>query len=123
MKLSKRQLKRIIREEYNRLKRRDLIMEAFELRPGQSLADAAEEMVAMMDIEEPGSVKQAHAALNPRNPFGRRPKMPDAWDKALEALDQDAPGEGGWPEHEAIDALARAIKNRLYGKYGRYNPR
>ena len=115
MKLSKRQLRRIIREEYNRLKRRDLIIEA-SYTPGLSLADAAEEMAVHMDLEEPGSVKQASIAL-------RRGRTPSgyAWDMALEALDQD--GSGEWPEDDAIDALARAISNRLHGKHGRYNPR
>ena len=125
MRLSKRQLKRIIREEYTRLKRRGLIKESFdnpnldsewdiddEGMPLQSLADCAADQVAeyftdsvMADLDACGIVSPSD--LDNALSKGCSEETHEAIQMAFEGLDMD--GSGHWEYQDYTKALYDAM--------------
>ena len=125
MRLSKRQLKRIIREEYSRLKRRGLIKESYsnpnfdsewdiddEGMPLQSLEDCAAQQVSayfnasvMADLENCGIVSPTD--LDNAASKGCAPETVEAIEYAFEGLDMD--GSGHWEYHDYSKALYDAL--------------
>ena len=77
MKITKRQLKRIIREEYSRLKRRGLIKEAWSSQPGGP--NDLKARAKMLGLERSDALLGAAMELEARDPelsyVGRRGRM------------------------------------------------
>ena len=127
MRLSKRQLKRIIREEYSKLKQRGLIKEmAFQSNPNmqgqeyftkdQDIHSAADQMVGdILSDYGPQVMQNLYdmdlTAQGIDDMWGDSPEV-EAVMKAYESMDID--GSGNYPTNEVPAALARAI-----GKAGR----
>ena len=130
MRLSKRQLKRIIREEYSKLKQRGLIKEmAFQSNPNmqgqeyftkdQDIHSAADQMVGdILSDYGPQVIQNLYDMdLTARD----IDDMASGWDETPEAEavmeayeSMDIAGSGNYPGDEVAAALARAI-----GKAGR----
>ena len=139
MRLSKRQLKRIIREEYSRLKMKGLISEnLWRMNPrvggpgeqffpeGTTVEEAAHEMVMMINSDYPGVMTQ----LSQMNPSIRDLEMmslgqfqytnwlrADLEDKTLQAVAEaleymDIGGSGNFSYKASILALWQAITGR-----------
>ena len=125
MRLSKRQLKRIIREEYTRLKRRGLIKESYdnpnldsewdiddEGMPLQSLEDCAAEQVAEYFNASIISDLEACGVTNPSDldnceSLGCSEETCEAVSMAIEGLDMD--GSGHWEFQDYTKALYDAL--------------
>ena len=125
MRLSKRQLKRIIREEYSRLRQRGLIKESYdnpnldsewdideEGMPLRSLEDCAAEQVAEYFSASIISDLDACGITNPSDLDNCRSKgcateTCEAVDMAFEGLDMD--GSGHWEFQDYTKALYDAL--------------
>jgi len=136
MRLSKRQLKRIIREEYSRLKRRGLISESpfagrgWQLNTGMggpedqsfpegtSVQAAADQMVKDMQSDYPGALEELQA-LKPtvqdleRMASSMEDEVEEAVGEALEYMDID--GSGNFAYQSCLSALEAAINGRRTG--------
>lgn len=122
MRLSKRQLKRIIREEYSRLKRRGLIKEmAFQSNPNmqgqeyftkdQDIHSAADQMVGdILSDYGPQVMQNLYdmdlTARDIDDMWGDSPEV-EAVMEAYESM--DIAGSGNYPTSQIPAALARAI--------------
>ena len=131
MRLTKRQLKRIIREEYSRLKRRGLLKEmtgkgymvndamggpedqAFPA--GTTVQQAADQMVSDMQADYPGALEELQAmnlsvddlermAMNMEDEIG------EAVGEAIEYMDIE--GSGNFESRSCVTALHQAIYGR-----------
>ena len=125
MRLSKRQLKRIIREEYSRLRRRGLIKESYaypnfdstwdtdeEDMPLQSLEECAADQVSnyfdasiIADLQKCG-IASGTDLDNAASKGCAEPTL-EAIQYAFEGLDKD--GSGHWDYHDYKDALYDAL--------------
>ena len=134
MRLTKRQLKRIIKEEYTRLKRRGLINE-MGLRKGYMVNDAmggpedqsfpagttvqqaADQMVSDMQADYPGALEELQA-MNlsvddlERLGFNMEGEVGEAVGEAIEYMDIE--GSGNFESRACVTALHQAI----YGRRG-----
>ena len=129
MRLSKRQLKRIIREEYSRLKRRGLIKESKgymvndamggpenqSFPAGTSVQQAADQMVSDMQSDYPGVLEELQSmslsvddldmmAMDGMTDLG------EAVSEAIEFMDID--GSGNFEYRSCLTALHQAIYGR-----------
>jgi len=124
MRLTKRQLKRIIREEYSRLKRRGLIKESsWQMNPNVEVQDCEEgtpiEQCAetwgqyARDAYGDGVIQDIQDFVRPSSRGGGQDVMDMAGDdteagyacsECLEGMDIN--GSGNWPKVEAAAALA-----------------
>lgn len=132
MRLTKKQLKRIIREEYSRLKRRGLISEGRyqhndamggpedqSFPPGTTVAAAAAEMVEHMKADYPGVFEQLQEIQPSTRDLEMMNQVPEdqvsqAVAEALEYMDID--GSGNFEYRACLSALEQAIN----GRRGRY---
>ena len=131
MRLTKRQLKRIIREEYSRLKRRGLITEMMgkgymindamggpedqSFPPGTTVQQAADQMVRDMQVDYPGCLEELQSmgltvgelermAMNMEDELG------ECVGEALEYMDIE--GSGNFESRSCANALHQAIYGR-----------
>ena len=130
MRLSKRQLKRIIREEYSKLKRRGLIKEsAWQMNPnmggpedqdcqeGTSIEDCAKGWAeAMMSDYGVDAIADIQDFVRPSSRGGAQDVISmcqdesDAGYACMDSLEgMDIEGSGNWPHDAAAAALADAF--------------
>ena len=125
MRLSKRQLKRIIREEYTRLKRRGLIKESYghpnfdsewpiddEGMPTDSLEDCVQENISAYFNDGVIADLEACGVTNPSDldncaSLGCSDETCEAVENTFEELDKD--GSGHWEFQDYTKALYDAI--------------
>ena len=133
MRLTKRQLKRIIREEYTRLKRRGLINEMAgkgymvndamggpedqSFPAGTTVQQAADQMVSDMQADYPGALEELQS-LNlsvddlERMAMNMEGEIGEAVGEAIEYMDIE--GSGNFESRSCVTALHQAI----YGRRG-----
>lgn len=131
MRITKRQLKRIIREEYSRLKRRGLIKEMVgkgymindamggpedqSFPAGTTVQQAADQMVSDMQADYPGvleSLQSMNLSVDELQTLGYDAMIEEgeAVAEALEYMDID--GSGNFEHRSCVTALHQAIYGR-----------
>ena len=130
MRLSKRQLKRIIREEYSRLKRRGLITEMMgkgymindamggpedqAFPAGTTVQQAADQMVGDMQIDYPGCLEELQSmGLSVNELESLAMGMDELGECVGDALEfMDIGGSGNFEARSCVTALHQAIYGR-----------